>query len=451
MEQFYITNEKVTLGEVVGNRPRLLTFVYPRYFADTLIVYDKDGNQLTRNTHYNCRGFNGVFGSIFARDVCSEIVITDQNITDYVTVNYVALPTEDLLIDDDFLKKVEDNQWRHLPVKWHSVYNRPREYPPAQHEHEFYDLYYWDDIAYEIERITSAVSSGRTPYYDKILKTYQDRLDKVTGEVTAVRALLDGHIRNKDDPHRTTRSNLIGPNGQHYDKLPLLTEAMDSDLTLKGNNSLVTVAQMMRFVDQVITQPIYDHMAKKTGNVHHVTAQQANTYTKAETDALLAQRLRRDSQGAANAITLNNKSISTIRTRVIDTIDSTTLKAEPIKPEHIAKGATGADYMLVGSDGEYAQWGYIPDILNAYLDFGTAFFYHEFKPADLSKDHTQQEYQATLTTLYPPANYKEGTTVFFNHLHRYESTVNTRGRCIRYMETIGAAIITNGVWVVVQN
>lgn len=436
MEQFDIQNEKVALTEVVGNRGRMVTFTYPRYFADTLTVYDKNGVKLERNTQYVCRGFNGILGATFARDVCSEITITDPSISDYVTVNYIALPTESLLVDDDFIAKLKANQWRNLPTAYHSVYNKPRYWPPSDHEHEFYDLYYWDDIVYEIDRITGAVKSGQSVLYERKLQQYQDRIDKITQEVAVVRKLLEDHVKRKDDPHLTNRGNLIGPNGQRYDKLPILPEAMDNDLPLAKDNCLVTVAQMMRYVDEHITQRVKDHINLTTGNEHNVTAAQADTYTIDEVKGLLSKRLNRKDK-AVNALTLNGKSIATIRTQVLSSIDTATLMADPIPPEHLAKGATGEDYMLVGSDGEYAQWAYIPDIFNAYIDYGTVFFYHEFK--NEWRDYSTSDIENTLNSLYPASQYKEGTIIFFNHIHRYDSTVNSRGSCTRYMETLGVA------------
>lgn len=446
MEQYNVKNEKVPLLEVVGNRGRLVALSWPRYFAETLEVFDKDGNKLVRNQHYVCRGFNGIYGAALAADVCSEIIITDTQLTEFVTVNYVALPTQSLKVDDEFIQKLKDNQWRNLPVEYHALFNKPRYYPPSDHSHQFYDLYYWDDIGYEVSRITRSVASGRSVLYDRKLKNYQDRIDAVTKEVEDVRRLIEEHAKRKDDPHNTTSANLIGANGQHYDQLPNLPEAMEGDIPLAKDDSLVTVSQMMRYVDTKITQKVKDHINKTTGNVHKVTAKQADTYDINEVNGLLSKKLHRGSS-AKNALTINGKSIKTVRTQVMSSINTASLQAEPIPPEHLAKGATGEDYMLVGSDGEYAEWAYLPDLFKAYIDYGSTFFYHEFK--NEWRNYGIDEIEKTLNATYPPGNYQEGTVIFFNHIHRYDSTVNTRGHCTRYIETLGAARHINGRFTII--
>ena len=445
METLAVVNETYTLPRVVGNRPRMTTFKYPRYFTDTLKVFDKDNNLLIRNKHYMCRGFNGIYSRTLGRDVCSEISIIDVTLTGDITVSYVPLKTESLLVDDEFIERVKSVDWRNRPVHWDYVYNRPQYFPPSGHIHHFYDLYYWDDFCTGIERITDSIRLGKSTVYNDELKAYHDKVDEITGEIKSIDALFTAHDANNENPHLTSLATLIGPNGQHYDQIPLLPLALDGDLTLGQPTSLVTIDQMMRFVDEHITSQVRAH-TQTNGNTHGLTAADIDTYTKDELTKKGYGKLLIGAK-AKDALTLNGKTLEMIRTRVMNGANTSNFVGDPIPPEKLAEGRTSADYILMGSDNEYARWAYLPDLLDALIPEGSPFFYHEFSGEDALKIQTENfvtnqsklVVEDMLKALYPPKNYTFQTWIIFNVRHRLSSNVNTRGSMNRYMETIGMA------------
>ena len=368
MEKFDIQGEKIPLTESVGNRPRILTFTYPYVFAKTIRVFDETGKELVKGVHYNCRGFISWYSEALGENICGEIAIVDTAVVNQVTVNYVAFPSNALLLTDDFIEKLKVAQWKNRKANASDILNMPREWAPDAHTHRISDFYYWGDINDELGRLAIGSGLAQSYMYLNKIKAYKERSNRLVDAVQEVNKLIDKHMQNYDDPHETKLANLYGDDGQKYDKLPTYPIANSAEINSGADNRLVTLEQVIETVNARMYAPLAAH-TNLMGNAHNVTPDDIDTLGKNATDNLFTKYLSKlGITFSVDSHKVFGEDVQTVIQQIGNslTVDDLVQQSGLLPTDVLGSGFHNSDYMLMSSDANTLTWAYIPDVVAAY-------------------------------------------------------------------------------------
>lgn len=156
----FIDSEPHTLS----NRPsRSIAPIYGPFFAASVQVRD-GATLLQRGVHYQCVELHQEATLLYGKEICSIILIIDQNVSTNVEIAYQALgghytysgSNESLV--NMYNSVINDNR----PVDWMNVLNKPSEFNPTIHRHLLDDVYGFEPIVDYLERIKRAITLGQT-------------------------------------------------------------------------------------------------------------------------------------------------------------------------------------------------------------------------------------------------------------------------------------------------
>lgn len=270
-----VVNEEHTLG----NRAiRAFPTSYGGFFTESVVVKEKSTQRiLEKNVDYYCSQIYDIPSARYGKEICSVIVVKNQAVDSNVQVTYQALggpwSTSQQAIVNMFNSLGVDDR----PVKWGDILNKPTGFNPAPHLHDVGDVYGFEYIVAELERIRQAILVGDSISHDEIYKYIDALIDSIESSVdSSIDTLtqnLNDHINNKSNPHEVTPEQL----GVYTkDQTNTMVNGVRTDLTSSIQN-----------VENTLNQSIIQHTSDKN-NPHSVTAEQVGAYDKTYMDQQLS-------------------------------------------------------------------------------------------------------------------------------------------------------------------
>jgi hypothetical protein len=166
--------DNLVVGEVKTLATTTLRAVAPNYgpfYTESVKVYDHgNGELLARGTHYEIVDMLQSATLKFGFEIAQVILITNQSVGSQVRINYQTLGgpyqsnTEGLTNLYDAI--MSDNR----PVNWIDVLNKPTEYTPTLHRHLLEDVYGFEPIVVELERIRNAMVLSNVPAFESLIE-----------------------------------------------------------------------------------------------------------------------------------------------------------------------------------------------------------------------------------------------------------------------------------------
>lgn len=186
-----VNSDNLIIGEIhtlSTSRIRAVATTHGAFFTESLVIYDAlDNRQLIRGVDYQCTELLQEATLKFGKEISMVIVITNQSVSGQVRINYQVLgglyqnPAE-------AVKNAYENINLDAPVNWIDIINKPTEYPPALHNHLLSDVYGFEALTIQLERIRNAILLSNQPALEAIVewvKGYAATSSSVLDAVTA--------------------------------------------------------------------------------------------------------------------------------------------------------------------------------------------------------------------------------------------------------------------------
>lgn len=167
---------------------RIAKFRYGPVFVDSIILYDKaTQTPLIKGEHYRIPWLNHEASLMCAQEIVDSILITDSSVSANLTASYQTLGGSTMPLSQEIMTAYEiiinDNRSVDYVT---GVFGKPNEFPPSAHPTFFADIYGWQSLAFQFERLTQAILMGNTPAYEALIQAIKSmaatRVQMETGE-----------------------------------------------------------------------------------------------------------------------------------------------------------------------------------------------------------------------------------------------------------------------------
>lgn len=158
------------LHTLSNKQNRVVIPTFNPIFSKGLVVYDATTNvQLQRGVDYLCIGFMQEASLKLGQEVVSAIIITNQNISSQVKINYQVVGGLYTNKSNLIYQLYEDVLNDERPVDWVNILNKPSEYTPALHKHLLMDVVGFESVVNSLERISDAITMSNIPAYERMI------------------------------------------------------------------------------------------------------------------------------------------------------------------------------------------------------------------------------------------------------------------------------------------
>ena len=261
---------------------------YGAFYTKSLVVRHVDtGYTLIPTIDYIALHLYEKASKASGQEVCAGILIVNEHLNGTFAVDYQVIGGEFSCNSDAIEELIAALELDNRPVHWGDLLGKPEEFPPSPHLHDIDDLYGFEFVIEALERIRAAILLG--DYYDHEqlrqlianLKVYVDDHFKQTNDV------LDAHLNNFLNPHRTTKTQVglgLVENYQMADDV----EAVAGSLRDRYMSPKATMLAMISYVASQLNPHLQDF-----NNPHRTTKAQVglslvdnfSTASKAEAEA----------------------------------------------------------------------------------------------------------------------------------------------------------------------
>ena len=198
----YVSGELHTLSD----RPkRVLTPRYGPFFTErNLILYDHMSNTpLVKGVDYIVPTISREASLKFGEEIADAILIENTAISSQVRVSYQTLGGEYQNNISNLVAIYEAVINDSRNIDWATgIYGKPAAYPPGPHAHWLSDIFGFEPLTFQLERIAQAILLGHAPAYELIYQSIKNSTatmeDVERGEKVEKWLTLEGLIHALD-------------------------------------------------------------------------------------------------------------------------------------------------------------------------------------------------------------------------------------------------------------
>ena len=175
---------------------------YGAFFTESLVVYEKNNpTPLVPNVDYYSAELYEVPTAKYGKEICSVIVITNSNVGSDIVIEYQALGGPWSYSQQAIIQMINNLDLDDRPVTWGDIIGKPTEFNPAHHLHDAGDVYGFEYIVAELERIYQAIIIGDSKSHD-LIYAYIDSKDQEIYDY-----LNDNFVKKNSDDEGSIRIN----------------------------------------------------------------------------------------------------------------------------------------------------------------------------------------------------------------------------------------------------
>lgn len=342
------TGEIRPLTRIPGKTNRMTCPEFGAYFTDSLIVRTPDGVLLKRDVDYVTTYYYPELGELSGKEVCAIIVVTNPAIGDQIRISYQAIGGVYSLSFSELATIL--NYVNELPgtIKWEDIINKPLQFVPSAHTHEFWQLYGLESTIENLTFLSKAIATGNKGILVDNAAFYKAYVGIAQQAIANYHNHVQAHIADVSNPH--------------------LTDKVKIGLDLINNWPMATYPEIVNpaVVDKYlpiggiyyqllqVAEPILSAHIQNKNNPHQVklTDPLLNLWSTAEIDALFNLKLRRD-QAAQDSVTLGQQSTEGLVQRVQTNLSTGNVSADSrFTMAQIAPTPVGSleDLVLMGNN-----------------------------------------------------------------------------------------------------
>ncbi len=392
--------ESHVLIQVSNKTNRVCVLDHGAFYTKDMLVRDATGRALTKGVDYTTTYNYNELTNLTAKEVMGLVIVINPTVRSPVAVTYQAVGGPFSISVKELKVLLAALAEDTFTLTWESIIGKPTEYVPADHEHDWWQIYGMETTVTEIDRIaaawkqtTAAIVNENNTFGDSYVAQARAAVDIFEFNVRT-------HLANTTNPHELNK-NQIG--------LGNVNNWLMADGALVVNRSANQVYFPIGGVYRILnTGPLPDltaHIADKT-NPHGTTAADADCWIKTEVDTRFnGKYLWTDT--AADTKLFSGRTSAVLRDAVIYNLNNVDLvsgvfpKAQMGANSAITDTSPTREYALCG-DGVWRKWS---DLLASYNNSRNRIIMlgnYDLDRAPLS----------TLRTLYTTPAYPPGTYAF---------------------------------------
>lgn len=203
-----VSPDNLVAGEEhdLGARPiRAFATSYGGFYTESVILKEKvTGRVLDKDVDYYCAELYEVPTLKYNKEVCSVIVVTNAAVASPVEVTYQCVGGPYSTSQQALLQMIEQLDLDDRPVTWGNIIGKPDAFTPAHHLHDAGDIYGFEYVVAELERIRQAILMGDVASHDEIYRYIDATFNELDGKIQTVTTNLNNHIADHGNPHQVT-------------------------------------------------------------------------------------------------------------------------------------------------------------------------------------------------------------------------------------------------------
>lgn len=227
----FIPGERHDLDAAVttGNY-RVFVPNYGGFYTNTMVVRDVSGTELRKGVDYIATYLYERPTLRSGLEVCGAVIITNPNVSATVFMDYQVVGGDFAVSTDALQQVINTLAEEDRPVEWANIIGKPNEYPAAGHLHALWELYGFEPVVTELERITQAIMAGDQALHDET-RAYALMLFNEAGEArAALEQRLVDHMDDATNPHEVTKAQVgLGD----VENFKMATDSQAQDMTVK--------------------------------------------------------------------------------------------------------------------------------------------------------------------------------------------------------------------------
>jgi len=263
-----IISEPHSLVDNARDGMRVFVLDQGSFYTEGLVVRDASGTKLTPHTDYISTYLYEEATTRSGLEVCGAVVVTNPNVSTEVYVDYQCVGgdyAQSINALEQVIQTLADDT---RPVEWANIIGKPSVYPPGGHLHALWELYGFEYLVVQLERITQAVMVGDQSAFDEMRRYFQQLYEDNLALIQDLDSRFKDHKADYTNPHRVTKAQVGLGLVDNY-PTATLTEIRGGSAT----NRFVSVAGLVEGIDYHLGREFYAHKANKS-NPHNVTKSQ---------------------------------------------------------------------------------------------------------------------------------------------------------------------------------
>lgn len=341
-------NEPHTLTKIKNKVNRVLIPDFGMFYSDeTLQVRTSSGVALKAGVDYVATYYYRDLGELTAKPVDAMIVVINPLVENTVTVTYQAVGGPYGLSVKELKALLEELENNPTKIDFDDIINKPLMYNPANHTHEYWQLYGMESTVENLDLLGDSLIQGNHAVIDMNRLYYKRYVQIAKDAVTNYRTLVNAHITNMSNPHKSDKVKIQLGNLNNW-SLATTAETINSTI----NNKYMPIGGVFNQITSFAVPKLTAHIADKN-NPHRLQLNDPllDLYSKTEIDNLFSRKLRRD-QTAKNSTLLNSLSQANVYDAIRASLNTSNIDPTtrlPYAAYATAPGADTSEFTLVGT------------------------------------------------------------------------------------------------------
>lgn len=264
-----VNNLVVAEPHTLQNRAiRIVVPLYGAFFTDSLVIRDVTSGITLNTTQYSVGELYEFPTARYGKEICGVILIKDTAVSSNIEITYQALGGEYITNTGALVSLLETIDLDNRPVAWPDIIGKPSGYNPALHLHDIGDVYGFEYVVHQLERIRSAILIGDEYGHDEIRRYVDTRVNSLNSAIQTNTTNINNHLINTNNPHNTNKTHVgLGS----VENFSIATQAEAEAGTV--SNRYMTPLRVAQAITFRIGNTVNAHIAR-TDNPHSTTKAQ---------------------------------------------------------------------------------------------------------------------------------------------------------------------------------
>lgn len=175
-----VNPDNLIVGEIISLSDRPIRVGVPKYapfFSKSLVITDRLTQRvLVKGVDYRIPVIVQEASLRAGEEIADAFLIENPDVSSEIQVTYQCLGGAYQSNIDNIAKIYESYMNDNRSVDWNTgVFGKPDSYPPSLHPHWLRDIYGFEPITVQLERIAQAITLGNTPAFEMFLDAIETR------------------------------------------------------------------------------------------------------------------------------------------------------------------------------------------------------------------------------------------------------------------------------------
>lgn len=251
-------------------RPFVLN--YGSFFSEGFQLRDSTGRELVLHQDFQFSALHAEATARAGKEVYSLVVVTNPNVTHLLYATAQMVGGDYVQVTDAILKAAQALLLDNRAVDWKNLTGRPATLPGSGHFHAIWEIYGFEGLCHELDRLIQAGYTRSQHYVDLLTQEMRAALDAIIAERAEAYLRVEAHKADTQNPHRTTKAHVgLGLLANH-------PPATEDDALVIGRGYPDNMTSPLRTAQHIAVNfgSMLDTHQTDQGNPHRLKPEQLN-------------------------------------------------------------------------------------------------------------------------------------------------------------------------------